>query len=329
MKVILSFIFVMLLVAIAWFGAAVGMEYFFGVIFPYFAIALFLVGVIWRIYSWASSPVPFRICTTCGQQKSLPWIKSSTLEAPHNAWGVIRRMFLEVVLFRSLFRNTKFELRKGPRLVYGSSKWLWMFSLAFHYTFLAIFIRHLRFFTEPVPGFVRLTESLDSFFQIWLPIIYLSDVIIVVALGYLLVRRLVDKKLNYLSMVGDYFPLFLLLGIVITGFMLRYFAKTDIVAIKELSMGLITLAPVVPDGIGVTFFVHMFLVCVLFAYFPFSKLMHFAGVFFSPTRNLANNNRAKRHVNPWDYPVKVHTYEEYEDEFRDVMKAADMPLDKE
>ena len=36
----------------------------------------------------------------------------------------------------------------------------------------------------------------------------------------------------------------------------------------------------------------------LAAYFPFSKLMHMAGVFLSPTRNLANNNRMVRHVNP-------------------------------
>jgi hypothetical protein len=35
------------------------------------------------------------------------------------------------------------------------------------------------------------------------------------------------------------------------------------------------------------------------------------------------------HTNPWDYPVKVHTYEEYEDEFRDKMKAAGIPVDKE
>ena len=53
------------------------------------------------------------------------------------------------------------------------------------------------------------------------------------------------------------------------------------------------------------------------------------GVFLSPTRNMANDNRANRHVNPWDYPVKVHTYAEYEDEFRDVMKAAGMPLEKD
>ena len=84
-----------------------------------------------------------------------------------------------------------------------------------------------------------------------------------------------------------------------------------------------------PETISPLFYGHLFLVCVLLAYFPFSKLMHMAGVFLSPTRNLANNNRAVRHVNPWDYPVKVHTYEEYEDEFRDKMKAAGIPVEKE
>jgi hypothetical protein len=54
-----------------------------------------------------------------------------------------------------------------------------------------------------------------------------------------------------------------------------------------------------------------------------------AGVFLSPTRNLANNNRSVRHVNPWNYPVKVHTYEEYEEEFREFMKDAGIPVEKE
>jgi hypothetical protein len=53
------------------------------------------------------------------------------------------------------------------------------------------------------------------------------------------------------------------------------------------------------------------------------------GVFFSPTRNLANTNRMKRHINPWNPKVKIHTYEEYEDEFRDLMKSVGLPLDKE
>ena len=71
------------------------------------------------------------------------------------------------------------------------------------------------------------------------------------------------------------------------------------------------------------------MVSLLLIYFPFSKLMHFAGVFMSPTRNLANTNRVKRHVNPWNADVKNHTYEEWEDEFRDVMKACELPLEKE
>jgi nitrate reductase gamma subunit len=70
-------------------------------------------------------------------------------------------------------------------------------------------------------------------------------------------------------------------------------------------------------------------VSTLFAYFPFSKLMHMAGVFLSPTRNLAANSREVRHVNPWNAPVPVHTYQEYEDEFRVRMREAGLPLEKE
>ncbi|MFA5111312.1 MAG: menaquinol oxidoreductase, partial [Desulfobaccales bacterium] len=77
------------------------------------------------------------------------------------------------------------------------------------------------------------------------------------------------------------------------------------------------------------FYVHLFLVCVLFAYFPFSKLMHAPGVFMSPSRNLISNNRWVLHVNPWNYPVKFHTYAEYEDRFREPMIEAGIPVDKE
>jgi hypothetical protein len=77
------------------------------------------------------------------------------------------------------------------------------------------------------------------------------------------------------------------------------------------------------------FLIHLLLVSALAAYFPFSKLMHMGGVFLSPTRNLANNNRSQRHVNPWNYPVKTHSYAEWEDEFRDKLKAADLPLETE
>jgi hypothetical protein len=57
--------------------------------------------------------------------------------------------------------------------------------------------------------------------------------------------------------------------------------------------------------------------------------MHLGGVFLSPTRNLANNSRMKRHINPWNYPVKTHPYGEWEKEFGDKLKMAGIPLDEE
>ena len=109
----------------------------------------------------------------------------------------------------------------------------------------------------------------------------------------------------------------------------RYFFKVNVVGVKELTMGLVSLSPKIPEGIGVLFYIHLFLVSMLFAYFPFSKLMHMAGVFLSPTRNLANTNRMEMHVNPWNYPVKVHTYDEYEEDYREFMKDAGIPVEKE
>jgi nitrate reductase gamma subunit len=109
---------------------------------------------------------------------------------------------------------------------------------------------------------------------------------------------------------------------------MRHFFKIDVVKAKELTLGLIGFNPVVPDGIGALFYVHLFMVSVLVIYFPFSKLMHLGGVFLSPTRNLSNDNRARRHVNPWNYPVDVHTYEHWEEEFKEKLEMAGIPLDK-
>ncbi len=330
MNALFSLVAVVVLMLLALFGTyGAGLQYLFGVIIPYIAIVTFLVGFVLRVVRWARSPVPFRIPTTCGQQKSLPWIKHHELENPSNGFSAFLRMALEILFFRSLFRNTKADLKSGPKLVYGSNKWLWLGGLVFHWSLLVVFIRHFRFFTEPVPFGINLLEELDSFFQVGLPIIYITDILLLGALTYLVGRRLLDARLRYISLNADYFPLFLILGIGCTGAWMRYFAKVDIVGVKQLSLGLFNLHPVVPEGIGAFFYIHLFLVSVLIAYFPFSKLMHMGGIFLSPTRNLANNNRVKRHVNPWNPVVKIHTYEEYEDEFREVMKEAGMPLEKE
>ena len=88
-------------------GMGTGFQVLFGVILPYLAVIVFIAGFINRIMNWSRSPVPFRITTTCGQQKSLPWIEPNRIDNPFSKGAVIVRMFLEIVFFRSLFRNTR------------------------------------------------------------------------------------------------------------------------------------------------------------------------------------------------------------------------------
>ncbi len=294
-----------------------------GIAVPYLALMVFLLGMTARVVGWARSPVPFKIPTVCGQQRSLDFLPHHKLESPFTSWQVFGRMALEVLTFRSLFRNTQSSLTAGKNLAYQPSKWLWAGALAFHWSFLVILLRHLRLFLEPVPRGILFLENVDGFFQITVPTLFLTDAILVAALLFLLGRRLLDARLRYFSLPADYFALFLLLVIAGSGIWMRYFSKIDVVGIKEFAMGLATFHPVVPASAGVIFYLHIVMVGVLFAYFPFSKLVHLGGVFLSPTRNLPNNNRARRHVNPWNdrRPVEVHTYEEYEEEFRDKMIA--------
>jgi nitrate reductase gamma subunit len=330
MGLLFSFFTVVALVSMVFIGVrAAHLNYLFGVIIPYIALLAFIGGIVYRVMQWARIPVPFRIPTTAGQEKSLPWIKQNKIDNPSSSLGVIIRMALEVLLFRSLFRNTRAEMRDGPKISYGSTKWLWAAGLAFHWTFLIILVRHFRLFLDPVPLPIAIMESLDGFFQVGAPVLYLTDPIFLGAVTFLFLRRVIIPQVRYISLAADFFPLFLIGAIGFSGVLMRYFYKTDVVAIKQLTMGLITFSPTVPQGIGTIFYIHLFLVSALFVYIPMSKLMHMAGVFLSPTRNLANTNRAVMHVNPWNYPVKVHTYSEYEDDFREKMKAAGLPVEKE
>lgn len=332
MKYIFPLAAVIALVLIAWIGSKIpGMQYLFGVAIPYLAIATFIGGFCYRVIHWAKSPVPFKIPTTSGQGYSLPWIKHDKLEAPVNTPQVVARMFMEIVFFRSLWRNTKAEVHDGPALTYESSKWLWLFSLLFHYSFLVIVLRHMRLFTDPVPGFIQAMEFGDSILQIGAPTMYLTDLTILLGLLLLFGRRLVNRQVRYISLVNDYFPLFLIFAVAVTGILMRFYIRTDvdIVAIKRLAVGLATLQPSISTDIASIFYIHIFLVSVLLAYFPFSKLMHLGGVFLSPTRNMANDTRMKRHINPWNPDVKPHSYAGYEDEFREFMVEAGIPVEKE
>jgi nitrate reductase gamma subunit len=337
-KYMYSLLAVIALFLLAYLGVeAAGLELLFGIVIPYVAVAVFLAGFIYRVMGWARSAVPFCIPSTCGQQKSLPWIKPNKIDNPFTPGAVVVRMILEVCCFRSLFRNTRNFIQEG-KVTFQLEIWLWLAALAFHYAFLTVIVRHLRLFTEPVPALIKLVETVDGFFRfeiltdtvrIGLPGVYMSGLVLLAAVTFLFVRRIVIPHVKYISLPADFFPLFLIFGIAFSGILMRYFSKVNILAAKELTLGLVSFHPTIPKGIGAVFYVHLFFVSILLAYFPFSKLMHAGGVFLSPTRNLPSNTREFRHVNPWNYPVEVHTYEEYEEEFREKMIEAGLPVEKE
>ncbi len=208
-----------------------------------------------------------------GYAKTPAPLKIPTTPSPITMGGVRWRMAREVVFFESLFK---------------SSKWTWIFGWTFHMALLLVVLRHLRYFQEPV----------------WLPVVLIqpfgtyAGFAMVAGLGGLWARRWLVDRVRYISTPSDHLMLALLVAIGVTGLGMRFVAHTDIVAVKMFALGLMRLdwqsLPADP-----VLLVHLAFVAVLMLIFPISKLLHAPGLFFSPTRNQADNAREVRHVSAW------------------------------
>jgi nitrate reductase gamma subunit len=79
---------------------------------------------------------------------------------------------------------------------------------------------------------------------------------------------------------------------------MKYVAPTDIIAVKAFFLGLLRfdLQPLPTDP---SLLLHLGLVVSLMIIFPFSKLLHVPGIFFSPSLNQTDDAREKRHLAPW------------------------------
>lgn len=200
-------------------------------------------------------------------------LKIPTTPAPTTQKGVVYRMAKEVVLFESLFK---------------SNKWIWVFGWLFHFGMLLVLIRHLRYFINPIPEWLLFIQPFGKY----------ASIMMVVGLLGLLARRFVVDRVRYISTPSDYLMLVLLIGIGVTGMLTTFVVHTDIVALKQFFMGLMVfdIQPVPQDPIILA---HLAMVALLMVIFPISKLLHAPGLFFSPTRNQADNPREHRHVAAW------------------------------
>ena len=153
---------------------------------------------------------------------------------------------------------------------------------------MAVVLRHLRYFTEPVWFWVNLIQPFGKY----------AGFAMLAGLFALWGRRFLVERVRYISAPSDHLMLVLLIGIAASGLMMKYVAHTDIVAVKAFALGLIYFnwQPLPTDPV---LLVHLGLVLILALIFPFSKLLHAPGVFFSPSRNQVDNPREKRHLAPW------------------------------
>jgi nitrate reductase gamma subunit len=200
-------------------------------------------------------------------------LKIPTTPAPTTRTGVAFRMTREVVLFESLFRG---------------NKWTWIFGWIFHFGLFLVTLRHLRYFMDPV----------------WLPIelvqpfgIY-GGMAMVVGLAGLWARRFFVDRVRYISSPSDHLILALLIAIGCTGLLMKFVFHTDVVAVKSFFIGLYSFDPQPLPG-DPLLLLHLFLVAALMIIFPYSKLLHAPGLFFSPSRNQVDNPREHRHIVPW------------------------------
>ena len=199
-------------------------------------------------------------------------LKIPTMPAPRTRSGVAVRVFSEVLVFRSLFK---------------ANKWIWLFGWVFHLALALVLMRHLRYVLQPVPEIVVLIQ----------PFGVIAGFAMVASLVALWARRFLVPRIRYISGPSDHLMLMLLLAIGASGLSMKFLTHTDIVAVKAFILGLIDFdwQPLPADP---ALLVHLVLVALLMLVFPFSKLLHAPGVFFSPTRNQADDSRERRHVPP-------------------------------
>ena len=200
-------------------------------------------------------------------------LKIPTTPAPMTRGGVAWRMLREVTLFESLYR---------------ASKWIWLFGWMFHVALAVVLVRHLRYFVEPVWLLVEVAQPFGIY----------AGFAMLAGLAGLWARRFLVERIRYISTLSDHLMLALLVAIAATGLAMKYLAHSDIVAVKTFMLGLLAFdwQPLPADPV---LMLHLALVAVLMTIFPASKLLHAPAVFFSPTRNQADDSRERRHLNAW------------------------------
>jgi nitrate reductase gamma subunit len=216
-------------------------------VLPYIAGIIFLAGVTYRIMSWLKAPVPFQL---------------TLFPAPRDGAGRMVSIGTELAFFKSLYLNDR-------------NLWLWAWLL--HVSLAMVIGGHVVGIYYLMNQFTLLGLTAQASQAISAVLGTTAGIILMAALMVLFYRRIAEPTVKRLSDPADFVDLLFLLAIVVTGNHMRLpTAHVDLPAIKAYMGGLLTLSPT-PIPENWIFVSHFVLVNLFLIYFPFSKMLHFAG----------------------------------------------------
>ena len=226
-----------------------GFQILVGGILPYVAGLVFLVGMGYRFYVWYTTPQPGKMTLT-------PAPKGSTAGA----------ILAATLFFPGLFR---------------SDRVLWFFSWFFHATLALIVLGHIRVVTGLIDR-ILIAMGMNAEGVDWMSSTFggAAGIIILATGTLLLARRFAVARTREISGAGDFFALLLIIAVILTGNLMRFGGEHFALEQTRIwASSLLTFSPVVPAS--QTFLVHALLAQILFIYIPFSKILHFGGIFFT------------------------------------------------
>jgi len=226
------------------------LQFLIGGLLPYVALIAFVGGMAYRFTIWFKTPQP-------GKMTLFPAHEGATAKA----------VLAETLFFPSLFRGDKI---------------LWSLSWIFHSTLVLVLLGHLRLFTGLIDfllfsvgmsaqGIETMSSNAGG----------AGGIILLVTGTLLLARRLIITRVREISKTGDFFALLLIIAIIVTGNFMRFGPLFDLEQTRVWAISLLTFSPVVPHDS--MFLLHALFAQFLFIYIPFSKILHFGGIFFTQT----------------------------------------------
>jgi len=133
---------------------------------------------------------------------------------------------------------------------------LWIGEWVFHAALLAVVLRHLRYFMNPVPAWVTWAQTPG----------WIAGFLLPVALLYILAIRLLTGQEKF-SSPANLLMLLDILALGVTGLLMSTRYRVDLAAAKLFALGIVTLTPSAPPASGL-FALHLGLALALLLYIP-------------------------------------------------------------